>query len=90
VTWHVGDWQYGDIAPPPGMQKKIGGYQCVRYASGRHSQDPKIDSIASLVVDAHYHRKNGADSHCRPLQQGQFRGNMANTYTKATEQYANA
>jgi hypothetical protein len=22
ATWHVGDWQYGDIAPPPVMQKK--------------------------------------------------------------------
>jgi hypothetical protein len=35
-------------------KKKFGGYQCVRYASGRYSQGQKIDIVASLVVDAHY------------------------------------
>jgi hypothetical protein len=50
---------------------------------------PQVKDVKYRILREAHHRKNGADPHCRRLQQGQFRGNMANTYTKATGQYSN-
>jgi hypothetical protein len=55
AIWRYGMFAIGNIAIwrcHPAWKKKIGGYQCVRYASGWYSQDQKIDIV--LVVDAHY------------------------------------
>jgi hypothetical protein len=53
-------------------------------------QLPASQSVIPGSLPTEEHRKNGADPHCRRLQQGQSRANMANNCPTAMQQYTNA